>query len=284
MLTFRLSIDLVLFGACLFSLDDALPAADNAQSLDLRVQASGFGRVSSADLTVLLQSAGFEIWRFCSSTQLAGIDVYYRSDHPQTDFKRTPAGRIAIGLSARDTHWAQYSFQFAHEFCHTLANYSNNPQRLVRFPPQANFWLEETLCETASLFTLRAMSRTWEITPPYPEWQDYAPWLNAYAQERLALPEHQLPAGKSFKNWFQEHQPALRRNSTIRNLNTIVAIRLLPLFEAEPRAWKAVTFLNHGSTATNDSLAHHLEEWQARCPGELRPFVRRLAAVFAIHL
>ena len=127
-------------------------------------------------------------------------------------------------------------------------------------------------------------SRTWEITPPYPEWQDYAPWLNAYAQERLALPEHQLPAGKSFKNWFQEHQSALRRNSTIRSWNTIVAIRLLPLFEAEPRAWKAVTFLNHGSTGANDSLAHHLEEWQARCPGELRPFVRKLAAVFAINL
>jgi len=283
MLISRLSINLALFGACLFFLDGALPAADNARPLDIRVQASGFGRVSSADLTLLLQSAGSEVWRFCSSTHLAGIDVYYRSDHPQTDFKRTPTGRIAIGLSARDTHWAQYSFQFAHEFCHTLANYSNT-QRLVRFPPQANFWLEETLCETASLFTLRAMSRTWEIIPPYPAWQDYAPWLNAYAQDRLALPEHQLPAGQSFKNWFQEHQPALRRNSTIRNWNTIVAIRLLPLFEAEPRAWKAVTFLNLGSTDTNDSLAHHLEEWQARCPRELRPFVRRLAAVFSIDL
>jgi hypothetical protein len=128
------------------------------------------------------------------------------------------------------------------------------------------------------------MSRTWESTPPYPAWRDYAPWLNAYAQDRLALPEHQLPAGQSFKIWFQEHQPALRRNSTIRNWNTIVAIRLLPLFEAEPSAWKAVTFLNHGSTATNDSLAHHLEEWRARCPGELRPFVQRLATVFSIDL
>jgi hypothetical protein len=284
MLISRLSINLAVFGACLFFIDAALPAAENARSMDLRVQANGFGRVSSADLTLLLQSAGFELWRYCGPTQLAGIDVYYRSDHPQTDFKRTPTGRIAIGLSARDTHWAQYSFQFAHEFCHTLANYSNRPQRLVRFPPQANFWLEETLCETASLFTLRAMSRTWEITPPYPAWQDYAAWLNAYAQERLALPEHQLPAGKSFSNWFQEHQPELRRNSTIRNWNTIVAIRLLPLFEAEPRAWKAVTFLNHGSAGTNDSLAHHLEEWRARCPGELRPFVRRLAAVFDIDL
>jgi hypothetical protein len=284
MLISRLSINLAVCGACLFFLDGALPAADNAPSLDIRVQANGFGRVSSADLTALLQSAGFELWRYCAPTQLGGIDVYSRSDHPQTDFKRTPTGRIAIGLSARDTHWAQYSFQFAHEFCHTLANYSNRPQGSVRYPPQANFWLEETLCETASLFTLRAMSGTWKTAPPYPAWQDYAPWFNAYAEQRRALPEHQLPAGESFQDWFQEHQPALRRNSTIRSWNTIVAIRLLPLFEAEPRGWKAVTFLNHGSSGSNDLLAHHLEEWRARCPGELRPFIRRLAAIFGIDL
>jgi hypothetical protein len=284
MLISRLLINLAVTSACLFFLDAALPAAENARPLDLRVQANGFGQVSSSDLTALLQSAGFEIWRYCASTQLAGIDVYYRSDHPQTNFKRTSAGRIAIGLSARDTHWAQYSFQFAHEFCHTLANFSNRPRRSVRFPQQANFWLEETLCETASLFTLRAMSRTWETNPPYAAWQDYAPWFNAYAQERLSLPEHQLPAGKSFQNWFQELQPALRRNSTIRSWNTIIAIRLLPLFEAEPRAWKAVTFLNDGSTGMNDSLARHLNEWRTRCPGELRPFVRKFAAVLGIGL
>ena len=265
MLIFLRSITLAVISASLFLLDAASPAAENTRSLDLRVQANGFGQVSSTDLTALLQSAGFEIWRYCWHTHLAGIDVYYRSDHPQTNFKRATAGRIAIGLSARDTHWAQYSFQFAHEFCHTLANYSDPSQRLVRFPPSANFWLEETLCETASLFTLRAMSRTWQTTPPYPAWQDYAPWFNAYAQERLSLPEHQLPAGKSFQEWFQEHQPALRLNSAIRNWNTIIAIRLLPIFEAEPRGWRAVTFLN-GSTETNDSLAHHLRAWQTRCP------------------
>jgi hypothetical protein len=59
----------------------------------------------------------------------------------------TPSGRISIGLAARDTHWAQYSFQFAHEFCHTLANFSNNPQRLMRSPPQVSFWLERVFAK-----------------------------------------------------------------------------------------------------------------------------------------
>jgi hypothetical protein len=267
----------------------AMQAADRRvttapQPLDIHVQPYGFGRVSSQDITAVLQSAAGELWRHCQGTQLDGIEVYHRTDHPQTDLKRTPGGRIGIGLTAQGTHWAQYSFQFAHEFCHTLANYGNRPHQLVRFPPQANLWLEESLCETASLFTLRAMSRSWQTAPPYPAWRDYAPWLNAYAEQRLALPEHHLPAGKPFIIWFRENQAVLRRNAGLRDRNTIIAIRLLPVFETKPRGWQTLTFLNDPSADPNASLAQHLAGWRARCPADLRPFVTRLAAVFAVTL
>jgi hypothetical protein len=143
--------------------------------------------------------------------------------------------------------------------------------------PHANFWLEESLCETSSLFTLRAMSRSWRTAPPYPSWRDYAPWLNAYAEQRLRLPEHQLPSGKPFAVWFQENQPALRQNSAIRIWNTIFAIRLLPVFEAEPRGWETVTFLNRGLNTADDSLSKHLAKWRSQCPADLHPFVTKLA-------
>jgi len=81
--------------------------------------------------------------------------VYRRGDDPQLDLKRTPDGRIAIGLTAQGTRRAQYSFQLAHEFCH-----------------------------------------------------------------------------------------ALRQNAGPRDRNTIIAIRLLPLFESEPRGWETLVFLN----------------------------------------
>jgi len=252
--------------------------------LDIHVQASGFGRASPDDITAVLQSAAFEIWRYCPHTQLDGIDVYYRADHPQTDFKRMPTGRIGIGLSARDTHWAQYAFQFAHEFCHALADYSNNPQQLVRYPRRANLWLEESLCETASLFALRAMSRSWRAAPPYPTWRSYAPWLNDYVEQRLALPEHHLPAGKSFLVWFQDNQAALRQNSDMRDRNTIIAIQLLPIFEAEPRGWQTIALLNRGSSNAEESVAQHFVEWRSQSPDDLRPFVNKLAAVFAVKL
>jgi hypothetical protein len=283
-LIFGSLIKTALFFAVCLPAHGEVRVADGPRRLDIQVQASGFGNVSSRDISAVLQSAAGEIWRHCPRTRLPGIDVYHRTDHPQTDFKRTPSGRIAIGLTAADTHWAQFAFQFGHEFCHTLANYANDPRQLVRYPPQANFWLEESLCETASLFTLRAMSRSWQTAPPFPSWGNYAPWLNAYAEQRLTRPEHQLPAGKAFSVWFQENQAALRRNPMIRDRNTIIAIHLLPLFEAEPRGWEAVTFLNHGPRSADNSLRQHLAEWRSHCPADLRPFVARLAAVLGVKL
>lgn len=275
-------------GILWFSVSGVIQAAVHgakfdSRPLDIRVQPSGFGRVNPADITAVLQSAGFKLWRYCLGNQLGGIDVYHRIDHPQTDFKRTASGRIAIGLACQNTNWAQYSFQFGHEFCHALANFSNRPRQLLRYPFNVNLWLEESLCETASLFVLRAMSRSWQTAPPYPSWRDYAPWLNVYAEQRLALREHHLPPGTPFLVWFRENQSGLRQNPALRDRDTIIAIRLLPIFESDPRGWAALAFLNGDSPNPHKSLAEHFDQWRSRCPEDLRPFVTRLAAVFAVR-
>src|SRR3954451_8995327 len=150
----------IVFGLIYLAIMDAAPAADDRAAsawkpLQIAVRARGFGKASPADIRAVIQSAADGLWRYCPHTQLAAIDVYHRADHPQTDFECMSSGRIGIGLTAQDTHWAQYSFQFAHELCHVLVNYSNSSGRLVRCPRYANLWLEESLCETASLFTLR---------------------------------------------------------------------------------------------------------------------------------
>ena len=255
-----------------------------SQHLDIRVQANAFGSASPADIEAVLRSAASELLRYCPRTQLAGIDVYYRPDHPEINSKRTSGGRISMVLSARDTHWAQYSFQFAHEFCHALANFANSSRQTIADTPNANLWFEESLCETASLFSLRAMSQTWQVSPPYPAFGAYAPWLADYAQQRLALPEHRLPVGTSFANWFRQHQPALRKDGGHRDWNAIIAAQVLPIFEAEPAGWEAVTFLNRGSSKGQESLSERFAQWRANCPDRLRPFVSKLAGVFGVRL
>jgi hypothetical protein len=278
-----ISVKLIVISAIFLLVHNLLRAADNRETLDIRVQIAGFGKASPEDIKLLLQSTALELWRYCPRTHLDGMNLYHRFDHPQTDFKRMPDGRIAIGLAAHDTYWAQYSFQFAHEFCHTLANFSNSSRPSDNSPLCANYWLEECLCETASLFTLRAMSRSWQSHPPVPAWRDYAPWFSDYAARRIAAPEHQLPAGKKFVTWFREHEPEMRANATHWDWNTIVATQLLPIFEGEPSAWEAVTFLNHRPQYTSESLTAHLAEWRSRCPPHLRPLVSKIAAVFGIE-
>jgi hypothetical protein len=100
--------------------DKAIPSESRA--IDIRVQAGGFGGASAADITVVLKSAAGELCRSWPRAQLPHIDVYHRPDHPQIDSRRAAGNRIAIGLTAQDNHWAQYSFQFAHEYCHALIN------------------------------------------------------------------------------------------------------------------------------------------------------------------
>ena len=244
-------------------------SASEFRSINIRVQAGGFGGASAADITAVLQSAAGELFRYSPRTQLPSVDVYHRADHPQTDSRRAAGNRIAIGLTARDNHWAQYSFQFAHECCHALINYSNDERGLTRDRRYANLWLEESLCETASLFTLRALSRSWLTAPPYAAWRDYAPWFAAYAQERLALQEHHLPAGTSFVVWFRANEPALRQDSTKRDRNTIIAAQLLPIFEKEPRGWGALAFFRRAANP-NQSLSRHFADWRSSCPRELQ--------------
>jgi hypothetical protein len=282
------SILLAVVWSPFLSAGDTIQAAEKnilapKQHLDIRVQAKAFGSASTGDIEAVLRSTASELLRYCPHTQLAGIDVYYRPDHPEINSKRTPGGHIAMVLSARGTHWAQYSFQFAHEFCHALANYANSSRQTIPDTSNANLWFEESLCETASLFCLRAMSRTWQVSPPYPAFRAYAPWLADYAQQRLALPEHRLPAGTSFANWFRQHEPALRKDAGHRDWNAIIAAQLLPIFEAEPEGWEAVTFLNRGSSNGQESLAQHFTQWRANCPDHLRPFVSKLAAALGVR-
>jgi len=278
----------VLVGLPCLAVLPALRAADKTKLselslVDIRVQDAGFGRASAADIKAILQSAARELCRHCPNIQLPGIDVYYRSDHPQTDLKRTAQGRIAIGLSARDNHWAQYAFQFAHEYCHALINYGNNRGGVARRAPYPNLWLEESLCETGSLFTLQALSRSWLVAPPYQVWRDYAPWFSAYLEERQRLPGYHLPAGTPFMVWFRAHEPDLRGDGTRRDRNTIIAAQLLPIFEKEPRGWGALAFFSRAANP-NQSLSRHFAAWHSNCPPKLQHFVAKLAGVFDVQI
>jgi hypothetical protein len=267
----------------------AIPAARGAtaaagRDLDFRVRPEGFGGAGATDIRAVARSAAEEIWRHCPDTRLppAGFELYHNDRNPITHFDLSPDGRVVIGLCVTGPFWAQLAFQFAHEFAHALMDHSNDRDRLWRQPGHANQWLEESLAETASLFSLRAMGRTWAVDPPFPNWRTYAPNLTGYAQERLDEPAHQLPAGQAFGTWFATEESSLRKDPVQRDKNFLVARQLLPRFEAEPRGWEALPSLKLGTRDPAQPLAAHLAEWRAHAPESQRAFVAGVAGVFGV--
>lgn len=258
-----------------------LRAAPSAH-LRIGVENGAWGTALPAQIGEVARSAALELWKHCAHSRIEAICIYHRTDHPQTDFGRTPDGRIGIGLAAENGRWSQLAFQFAHEFCHALAQHSEMGLRGAHEPRHANLWLEESLCETASLFALRRMAETWRTRPPVRSWRSFAPEHARYAASRLAERPHQLPAGQGFRAWFARQENSLRANAALREKNVIVAAQLLPLFESAPEHWEAVTFLNHGPRVKGKPLARKFADWEAACPPAHQAFVGRLRAVFGV--
>jgi hypothetical protein len=143
-----------------------------------------------------------------------------------------------------------------------------------------NFWLEEALCETASLFSLRAMAKAWAVRPPYPSWKGYARLLAKYAEDRMA--RGRLPEGTTLPAWFAEAEPAMRKNAELREKNAVVAVAILPLFEEDPARWAAVDALPRKPKAPR-TLRAFLADWRAAAPEAHRAFVAAIGKQLGIE-
>jgi hypothetical protein len=261
----------------------AKPPATAGRRLDFAI-GEGFGGASLENIEAVLRSAADSIWRHCPDTrwETPGFFIFRGKDSPITLDEHRADGRIAIGLNTGDTYWAQYAYQFSHEFCHALAGHSNDWRKLFIRGRRPNHWLEESLCETASLFALRAMGAAWKSDPPYPNWRDFSSALTSYAQDRLDQVAKEMPEGRSFVDWFRENEPSMRENATLRDKNNLVALQLLPLFEARPSGWEAIAFINRMKSDVDRTLAEHFAAWKDEAPIEQRPFITSVAGVFLI--
>jgi hypothetical protein len=251
--------------------------------LDFKINGD-FGGAPAADIRAVVNSASSEIWKHCPATrwQTRGFFIFPNEGSPITLFDHTADQRVAIGLNCRDTFWAQYAYQFAHEFLHALAGHSNDWRKPRLKGKKPNHWLEESLCETASLFALRAMAKSWKTDPPYPNWKGFADALHRYAGERMAATRKEFPDDddKNFLRWFRGEEKSLREHATQREKNNRIALRLLPLLEKEPAGWEAMTFFNLGERGPDTTLAEHFRIWQKETPEKLRPFVAKVAGIF----
>jgi len=258
------------FAAAMLVAGACFPSA-LADELDIRPNRKADWQAHPANVQAVLDSAARPLWKQFPERELAPILVEPQGG-PIVLYRRGENGEYLVRLDTGETYWSQYAFQFAHEFCHILCGYDEDVHR--------NKWFEESLCEAASLYCLRAMSQEWKTNPPYANWKGYAPSLKNYADDRIAAA--QLPEGKTLAQWFADHEAALYRDSTNRELNNVVAVQLLPLLEANPKRWESVTWLNEAKSTQSQTLGDYLSDWHEHAPERHRPFIKTIGGRFGV--
>ena len=231
--------------------------------MKIKIQPCDWGKANGKDIQKLLEDVASHILRELRDPFDEIIHVINRPelDTPLAIHRTSNTAPYEVNLTAKDTHWCQYAYQFAHEFCHVLSGHDrlkNNP----------NNWFHESICELASFFVLRRMAQSWRTHPPYSNWTTYSDSLKSYAQSMIAQHRSLAPTG-SFSTWLSRKEDKLRQCKYLRDLNGVVAIKLLPLFEKTLTGWSAVPHL----PVCTGRIKEYIEAWKVDVHQNDRPFV-----------
>jgi len=238
-----------------------------ASGVQIQVAPGDWGSADPRDIQVVLDSVASEFRPFVARRPqgVVKLRVVPRGTAPRVLYERGGEGEYVVQLTARDDRWFQYAYQFAHELCHILSNFDHKDLQSGTVA-SGNQWFEESLCETASLFTLKRMAASWAEHPPGRKWIGCAPMFASYAEQLLAQSHRHLPANQSLGQWYAENQPALHDNPYLREKNELVAAMLLPLFEQDPSMWRAIAYLNANPGSAAKSFSEYLADWHGACP------------------
>ena len=171
-------------------------------------------------------------------------------DHPcmyKRDFQNW------IFLSVQDKLWAKYAYQFSHEFCHHLieSDFINSCDQFG--------WFEESLCELASIHSIKNMAQTWTIKPPYSNWKEYAKSLNEYANEILFRESNRIEIPLS--SWINDNIEQLSRDRYQREKNCLVATHISDVFFENPNLWNTICYINKINVVEDMFFEEFLDQW-----------------------
>jgi hypothetical protein len=253
----------------------ASAAQGSTRGYSIHLEKNGWGQASLNDIKAVLHSSCDSIYRhFGDLKEKEEIYVRRNKNGPIALFKRNLRGQVIIELNTGDRFWCQYAYQMAHEFCHVICRFRPGSQR--------NLWFEESLCELASIFSLRAMARDWKTNAPYPNWKSYSKAIHEYVGDLEK--QHTMPDGMDLAQFYRKNADALSANPTNRPANGRVALALLTCFETNPEHWPAVAYLNSGEAKNDISFVNYLRNWNEQAPRKHSIFIHSIARKFGIDL
>ena len=220
----------------------------------MRIVNGNWGGVGLRAIRAVLRTAYGVLAHAFGKHPDAPLNVARWNRSPQVFHDRRP---YEVRISAQDTYWCQYVYQFSHELCHILTNFDQHRHHPYK-------WFEESLCEAAALFVLHGVAEAWKTAPPSAVFRagEYAPSFRTYAQDIVG--RHPQPRQADLPRWLDEHMQKLVADPYIRELNRSVAIALLPRFLEDPSLWRDCGELNSWDAAANASLSGYLGTWSAQ--------------------
>jgi hypothetical protein len=210
----------------------------------------------------------------------ADADIIVKKSHedfPRVLCDRDVQGRYQILLNVLDRKWDQYAYQFSHEYCHILTEYEKTYGKEKYFFE----WFEEAICELASIYTLKSMAKIWAVSPPYPQWKDYAVCLYNYQNGQIK--QHGIVP--NFKEWFSNRFDILKNDfkpgavECARKRSLIVARNMLHLID-NPTFWKCIARYNDRKELCPADLHSLLDSWGAALPSEAKEVIETIRRLF----
>lgn len=231
-----------------------------------------WGGAGLVDMRKVCESAARPILAHLPDDGFPPFLIQRSNSGPITLFRRGKGNEHIVRLDTGGRAWAQLAFQFSHEFCHVVCNY--------REAKNQQLWFEESLCECASLYSMRQMADEWKTNPPYANWKSYSTSLTSYVNDRVKKYQGRK---ETLVDFYRTRLSELEKTGTNRDLNGYIAVKLLPLFEETPAGWQSLRYINLGPIEENTSFKAYLKGWYGRVPERHKAFVRRIAEEFKIE-
>jgi hypothetical protein len=254
------------------SLGFALLSKSFLYGTPLIIEGEDWGDVETNEIHEVLKST-LSLFQLSSPTlQKRPIVVSATADNPRVLYELRDGHAYQIQLTAKNRHWCQYVFQFAHELGHIMCNF--------RKENHANLWFEESICEVASLYALSKIGNKWVKIHNNTNAKSYAHEFEKYRIHRIK--ESSYPENFQLAAWCNQNRSILSQNPHLRKQNFWVALTLYDLFDQNSTiAWSTCFYLNNSPTHRKADFEQYLQTWKNACPERTqKEFVEQIISRF----
>ena len=231
----------------------------------------------NSDLEPLINEVAGEYLRIIPSGPLSvyrPITVSYNKNFPIV-FDRPNIANYAIGLSIDGNYWNQTVFQFAHEMCHLYCG------------SRVTNGFIESICCMASFYFLDLIGNKWQTSFTRGQ-RNYAHYFLSYKNNEIS--KH-LPQTSMLDDYIREIDICNVHPVNDRDKQTIIACKLLSVFENNLDSWAVIPYLGAACEPTPVEPTDYIEDSKfnfttlhAIVPDHLKPIVKEIADILNINI